>query len=40
MNLDAYGSCWQDLEDFNEDDVNEDDVRSKDHIVIIDISDK
>ena len=30
-----YGSCWKDLEDFDEDDV-----RTKDDIVIIDISDK
>ncbi len=35
MDADAYGSCWKDLEDFDEDDV-----RAKDDIVIIDISDK
>ena len=35
MNANAYGSCWKDLEDFDEDDV-----RARDHIVIIDISDK
>lgn len=35
MNGDAYGSCWKDLEDFDEGDV-----RTKDHIVIIDISDR
>lgn len=35
MKGDLYGSAWQDLEDFDEDDV-----RAKDDIVIIDISDK
>lgn len=35
MNADAYGSCWKDLQDFDEDDV-----REKDDIVIIDISDR
>ncbi len=35
MNADAYGSGWKDLEDFDEGDV-----RAKDHIVIIDISDR
>lgn len=35
MNADAYGSCWKDLEDFDEDDV-----RAKDEIVIIDIYDR
>ena len=35
MNANAYGSCWEDLEDFDEDEV-----RAKDGIIIIDISDK
>jgi hypothetical protein len=35
MNSDAYGSCWKDLEDFDEDDV-----KVTGHTVIIDISDK
>lgn len=35
MNANAYGSCWKDLEDFDEDDV-----RAKDEIVIIDIYDR
>lgn len=34
MNANAYGSCWEDIED-----IDEDDVRAKDDIVIIDISD-
>lgn len=34
-NADAYGSCWEDLEDFDEDHV-----RAKDEIVIIDIYDR
>lgn len=33
MNSDAYGSCWKDLEDFDEDDV-----KVTGHTVIIDIS--
>ena len=32
-NADAYGSCWEDLEDFDEDDV-----KVTGHTVIIDIS--
>lgn len=32
MNADAYGSCWKDLEDFDEDDV-----KVTGHTVIIDI---
>ncbi len=35
MKGDLYGSCWEDREDFDEDDV-----RAKDDIVIIDISDR
>lgn len=35
MNSDAYGSCWKDLEDFDEDDV-----KVTGHTVIIDISGK
>lgn len=35
MNSDAYGSCWKDLEDFDEDDI-----KVTGHIVILDISDK
>lgn len=35
MQGDLYGSCWKDLEDFGEDDV-----RARDHLVIIDISEK
>lgn len=35
MNGDAYGSCWKDLEDFDEEDV-----RVNGHTVILDISDK
>lgn len=35
MNSNAYGSCWKDLEDFDEDDV-----KVNDHTVILDISDK
>lgn len=35
MNGDAYGSCWKDLEDFDEDDVI-----VKGNTVILDISDK
>ena len=35
MNSDAYGSCWKDLEDFDEDDV-----KVTGHTVIIDIYDK
>lgn len=35
MNGDAYGSCWKDLEDFDEDDV-----KVNGHTVILDISDK
>ena len=35
MNGDLYGSAWQDLEDFDEDDV-----KVTGHTVIIDISDK
>jgi hypothetical protein len=35
MNANAYGSCWEDLEDFDEDHV-----RVKGNTVIIDISDK
>lgn len=35
MNADAYGSCWKDLEDFDEDDVI-----VKGNNVIFDISDK
>ena len=34
-NADAYGSCWEDLEDFDEDDV-----KVTGHTVIIDISGK
>lgn len=35
LNGDAYGSCWKDLEDFDECDV-----KVTGHTVIIDISDK
>lgn len=35
MNSDPYGSCWKDLEDFDEDDV-----KVNGHTVILDISDK
>lgn len=35
MNSDAYGSCWKDLEDFDEDDV-----KVTGHTVILDISGK
>ena len=35
LNSDACGSCWKDLEDFDEDDV-----KVNGHTVIIDISDK
>lgn len=35
LNSDAYGSCWKDLEDFDEDDV-----KVTGHTVIIDISGK
>jgi len=35
MNANAYGSSWEDLEDFDEDHV-----RAKGNAVIIDISDK
>ena len=35
MNSEAYGSCWKDLEDFDECDV-----RVNGHTVIIDISEK
>lgn len=35
MNANAYGSCWKDLEDFDEDDVI-----VKGNTVILDISDK
>lgn len=35
MKGDAYGSCWKDLEDFDEYDV-----KVNGHTVIIDISDK
>lgn len=35
MNGDAYGSCWKDLEDFDECDV-----KVNGHTVIFDISDK
>lgn len=35
MNANAYGSCWKDLEDFDEDDVI-----VKGNNVILDISDK
>lgn len=35
MNSDAYGSCWKDIEDFNEDDI-----KVNGHTVILDISDK
>ena len=35
MNGDAYGSCWKDLEYFDEDDV-----KVNGHTVILDISDK
>ena len=35
MNADTYGSCWADLEDFDEDDV-----KVTGHTVIIDISGK
>ena len=35
MNGDAYGTCWKDLEDFDEDDV-----KVNGHTVILDISDK
>lgn len=35
MKGDLYGSCWEDLEDFDEDDV-----KVTGHSVIIDISDK
>jgi len=35
MNGDPYGSCWKDLEDFDECDV-----KVNGHTVIIDISDK
>lgn len=35
MNGDAYGSCWKDLEDFDEDDV-----KVNGYTVILDISDK
>ena len=35
MNGDAYGSCWKDLEGFDEDDV-----RVNSHTVILDISDR
>ena len=34
MNGDACGSCWKDLEDFDEDDV-----KVNGHTVILDISD-
>lgn len=33
MNGDSYGSCWKDLEDFDEDDV-----KVNGHTVILDIS--
>ena len=35
MNSNAYGSCWKDLEDFDEDDV-----KVNGNTVILDISDK
>jgi hypothetical protein len=35
MDGDLYGSCWEDIEDFDEDDV-----KVNGHTVIIDISDK
>lgn len=35
MNADAYGSCWEDVEDFDEDDV-----KVNGHTVIIDIFNK
>lgn len=35
MNADAYGSCWEDVEDFDEDHVI-----AKGNTVILDISDK
>ncbi len=35
MKGDLYGLCWEDLEDFDEDDV-----KVNGHIVILDISDK
>lgn len=35
MDSNAYGSCWKDLEDFDEDDV-----KVNGHTVILDISDK
>ena len=35
MKGDLYGSCWKDLEDFDEDDV-----KVNGHTVILDISDK
>ena len=35
MKGDLYGSCWKDIEDFDEDDV-----KVNGHTVIIDISDK
>lgn len=35
MNADSYGSCWEDVEDFDEDHVI-----VKGDIVILDISDK
>lgn len=35
MNADAYGSCWEDVEDFDEDHVI-----AKGNTVIFDISDK
>ena len=35
LNGEPYGECWQDIEDFDEDDVKVDD-----DIVILDISDR
>ena len=35
MKADAYGSCWEELEDFDENDV-----KVTDHTVILDISNK